>query len=109
MKYVLIVLVSLVCLPAMAEEKTCTITPMDCAGCVDMVKEKVCNPEFTLCDVAIVDSDKKIGQIHVKTKDAATKVDPKMLTDLIKDTTYSVSKCTAGAPKPAAGKGKKTS
>jgi len=108
MKAVLIVFISLVCLPATAEEKTCTVKGMDCAGCADTIKEKVCNDGYTTCEVTLKDEKAKTGQIHIVTKEKTAKVDPKMLTDLIKDTTYTVETCTAGAPKPVAAKKKKT-
>lgn len=109
MKAVLIVLISLVCLPLLAEEKTCAVKGMHCTGCVDNVKGKVCNPAMEVCDVEIKDAKAEMGQIHVKTKDAAAKVDMKAMTEQVKDAGYTLEKCTAGAPKPAAAKAKKAS
>jgi copper chaperone CopZ len=102
-KAVLVVLVAMVCLPAFSEEKTCTVKGMTCANCVDTVKEKVCNPNFSVCDVTL-NKKAKMGEIHVMTKDATAKIDEKTLSDAIKDTTYSVQKCTNGAPKTASKK-----
>lgn len=112
MKTVLLVLISLVCLPVLAEEKTCTVNGMECEGCVGMVQEKLCTPEngLTTCEVSVVDKNKKIGQLHLVTpKDSALKLEPKALSEVIKDTGYKVDKCVAGAPKAAPAKAKKSS
>ena len=98
MKAVFLVLISLVCLQGFAEEKTCALKGVECTSCVGKVKELVCNPTFSTCDVSVVDKAKKMGQIHVVTKDATAKVDEKAINEAIKETTYSVGKCTAGAP-----------
>ena len=76
---------------AFADEKTCTVKGMHCDACTDMVKEKVCNDTYEVCDVTLKN---KVGKIHLKTKDAATKVDAKTLTTAMADTTYKVDKCT---------------
>lgn len=99
MKIIIAAIVSLVCLQATAEEKTCAVKGMECTGCVDMVKDKVCTENFSTCDVTVTDKKNKVGQIHIVTKDATAKVDEKALSTAIKDTTYTVEKCAAGAPK----------
>lgn len=87
---------------AFADEKTCTVDGPHCKGCMEMIEGKVCDDKvYSKCEVKILDEDKKIGQIYVVTKDAAAKVDEKVLakqlTDLESD--YSLKKCSAGKPK----------
>lgn len=75
-----------------AEEKSCTVKGMHCSACVEMVKEKVCDgKDFAVCDVTL---KKKVGTIHIKTKDADAKVDEKDIGTAIADTTYKLDKCT---------------
>lgn len=99
MKFVIALLLAL---PAIgfAEEKNCTVKGMHCDACKDMVKDRVCNDTYEVCDVSLKD---KKGMIHLKTKDAAAKIDEKALAQTMADTTYKVDKCTA-----ATGKGKTT-
>ena len=98
MKVVFLVLISLVCLQGFAEEKTCTLNGMECSSCAGKVKEMVCNPSYSTCEVNVLNKAKKVGQIHLVTKDVAAKVDEKAIGELIKDTTYSIGKCKSGAP-----------
>ena len=76
---------------AQAEEKNCTVKGMHCDACTDQVKEKVCNEKFEVCDLTLKN---KVGTLHLKTKDAAGKIDAKALTQAMADTTYKVEKCT---------------
>ena len=69
---------------------------MHCDSCVDMVKDKVCNDTFDVCDVTL-DEKSKSGNIHIKTKDQGAKIDEKALSAAIADTDYKVSKCKAAA------------
>ncbi len=74
-----------------SEEKNCTVKGMHCDACTEMVKDKVCNDTFEVCDVTVKG---KQGMIHIKTKDAAAKIDEKAMTQAMADTTYKVGKCT---------------
>lgn len=78
---------------AAAEEKNCSVKGMHCEACVTMVKEKLCDDKFEVCDVTM-------GKVHLKTKEAAAKIEAKEITKAIADTTYSIDKCT-----PVKGKG----
>ena len=82
---------------ATAEEKNCSVKGMHCEACISMVKDKVCNDSYEVCDVTLKG---KSGMVHLKTKDAAGKIDAKELSKVMADTTYSVDKCT-----PVKGKG----
>ncbi len=89
-----LILVSLLSLGgfAFAEEKKCTVKGMHCEACVDMVKDRLCEGKgYDVCDVTIKkDSKPKVGTIHIKTKDKATKIDVAAMSESVKDTNYSV-------------------
>jgi hypothetical protein len=99
MKAVLVFIIAMVCLPALAEEKTCALKGMDCQGCVDTVKEKVCNDSYAVCDVKIKNPAKKMGELHVSTKDPAAKIDEQAIGKIVSDITYTLEKCSAVTPK----------
>lgn len=115
MKAVIVVLISLVCLPLLAEEKTCALNGLHCAGCLGTVKEKICNSEYSVCEVEFTNRKAGRAELHVITKLDTEKVDRESLSDALKDTTYKVSGCRSGAPKAAVkagskpGQGKKSS
>lgn len=93
MKLVLVILLAgLAPVFGFAEEKNCTVKGMHCDACTDMVKDKVCNDTYEVCDVTMKN---KVGTIHIKTKDATAKIDEKALSLAMADTTYKVGKCTA--------------
>ena len=79
------------------EEMNCTVKGMHCDACVTMVKEKICNDTFAVCDVTMKN---KKGLIHIKTKDVAGKINETEMSKAIADTTYSIDVCT-----PVKGKG----
>lgn len=80
-----------------AEEKTCTVKGMHCEDCVSSVKEKVCAGDlYAECEVKVTDKAKKVGEIHVKTKDAKAKIDEKKLAAVVSETAYSLEKCKSG-------------
>lgn len=107
MKVVFIVLVSLVCLPALAEEKTCAVKGMECTGCAGTVKEKVCNESYATCDVQVVDKKSHVGQIHIITKEATAKVDEGAIREALKEfDQYKVEVCVNGGPAKTKGKKK---
>lgn len=81
---------------AQAEEKNCAVKGMHCEACITMVKEKVCSDKFEVCDVTMKGKD---GQLHLKTKDAKTKIDAAELSKVLADTSYSVTSCQAGKGK----------
>ncbi len=107
MKAILAGVVALFCMGAFAEEKNCTVKGMNCDHCVGTVKEKVCNDQYETCEVTVQDAKAKVGMIHVVTKDKAAKIDEKAMGTAIADTSYTIGKCSNGAPK--AGKAKKAS
>lgn len=81
---------------AFAEEKKCEVKGMHCEACADMVKDRVCEgKDYEVCDVQapMAGKDKKkanFGKLHIKTKDAATKIDVKGINTAMADTQYSV-------------------
>lgn len=77
---------------ASAEEKECGVKGMHCDACKDMVKDRVCNDSYEVCDVTLKG---KKGVLHLKTKDAAAKIDENALAKAMEDTTYKVEKCAA--------------
>jgi hypothetical protein len=85
---------------AQAEEKSCNVKGMHCEACTDMVKDRVCNDQFSVCDVTVKSDGKskdkkaKIGVMHLKTKDAAGKIDEAVIAKAIADTDYKLDKCT---------------
>lgn len=78
---------------ATAEEKNCSVKGMHCEACVTMVKEKLCNDKFEVCEVTM-------GKVHLKTKEVGAKIEAKEMSKAIADTTYTIDKCT-----PVKGKG----
>ena len=82
-----------------ATETTCAVKGLHCTGCKEMIEGKVCDQaKYTTCDVSIVNADKKMGSIHLVTKDAAAKIDEKELGTIITDSGYKLEKCAAKAP-----------
>ena len=79
---------------ARAEEKTCAVKGMHCAGCVEMVEGKVCDEaKYSTCSVKIVDAKKEAGEIHLVTKDNKMKIDEKALGEVVKDSGYELKTC----------------
>ncbi len=83
-----------------ADDQSCAVKGMHCADCVSSVKTKICDPaKFSTCDVDLAKGKKDMGQIHIVTKDATTKIDQKELGAKIKDAGYTLDKCAAPMPK----------
>lgn len=93
MKTLVLALVAAASVSVMAEEKNCSVKGMHCQACVEMVKDRICNDTFEVCDVTM-------GKVHLKTKEGSAKIEAKEVTKAIADTTYSIDKCT-----PVKGKG----
>jgi cation transport ATPase len=82
-----------------ATEITCAVKGMHCSGCKEMIEGKVCDQaKYSTCDVSIVNADKKMGSIHLVTKDAKAKIDQKELGTIVSDTTYTLEKCVEKSP-----------
>lgn len=93
---IVLILAGLVPALGSAEEKDCSVKGMHCEACIDMVRDKVCNDQYEVCTVTLKD---KKGVIHIKTKDAAAKIDEKLISQAMADTTYKVDKCKAAKSK----------
>jgi hypothetical protein len=102
---ILFSILSVLTAAAQAEEKNCTVKGMHCEACTEMVSDKVCNDSYEVCQVTMKDDvppkgkatrekKGKVGNIHLKTKDAAVKIDEKAIAKAIADTSYKVEKCT---------------
>lgn len=98
MKLIWILLFVLAPFTVSAEEKECTVEKMHCDACKDMVKDRLCNDTHEVCDVTLKN---KVGKVHMKTKDAAAKLDEKAMAKALEDTTYKLGKCTATKAKAA--------
>ncbi len=86
---------------AQASENTCVVKGMNCAHCVGMVQEKVCSGDkYSACEVSY-DADKKVGTIHIVTKDEKTVVNVADLNTAIADTSYKVASCMPSSDKAA--------
>lgn len=100
MKYLFVILSFTLVSVAHAEEKNCNVKGMHCEACTDMVKDRVCNDQFSVCDVTVKadgkgkDKKSKIGVVHLKTKDAAGKIDESAIAKAIADTDYKLEKCS---------------
>ena len=87
---------------AFASETTCIVKGMHCTACKEMVEGKLCDEaKFSTCDVKITDAKQELATIHLVTKDAAAKIDEKMVGAVIEDSGYKLEKCTAKDGKPA--------
>lgn len=87
---------------AFAEDKTCAVKGMHCAGCTESVQGKVCEEgKYSTCDVKIKDMKKEMGEIHLVTKDTTAKIDEAAVGEAVKDAGYKLQKCTASKVKPA--------
>jgi hypothetical protein len=97
MKFAFVILSLVLAGAAHAEEKNCAVKGMHCDACTEMVKDKVCNDTMAVCDVTVKDGKgkAKMGNIHIKTKEAAGKIDEKAIAKAIADTDYKLEKCTA--------------
>lgn len=98
MRYILLAFVLVGGFSVLAEEKTCTVKGPHCSGCAEMIEGKVCDEtKYSTCKATILDEQKKIGEVHLVTKDAAAKIDEKELGKLIKatDKKYQLEKCKA--------------
>ncbi len=83
-----------------AGEKTCKIKGMHCGGCVEMVKDRLCNDKFSTCEVTIQEEKKeKFGLVHLKTKKSDDVINEKELGEALADTEYSLTKCETGSKK----------
>ncbi len=81
-----------------AAETTCTVKGMHCTGCKEMVEGKLCDEtKYSTCEVKVTDANKKLGSIHLVTKDASAKIDEKAVGAIISDSGYTMEKCAAGA------------
>jgi hypothetical protein len=79
---------------AFAETKTCAVSGMHCKGCQEMVEGKVCDEtKYSTCTIKIIDAKKKIGEVHLVTKDSSAKVDENALSAVIKDSGYELKEC----------------
>lgn len=93
MKLLSLFMFSMLAVPALAEEKKCTVKGMHCEACVEMVRDRLCeNKDYASCEVSIKEGSKpKVGLLHIKTKDDKTKVDEKALNTAMADTQYKVT------------------
>ena len=77
-----------------AETKTCVVSGMHCKGCQETVEGKVCDEtKYSTCTVRIVDAKKKVGEVHLVTKDGTSKVDEKALGAVMEDSGYKLKEC----------------
>jgi cation transport ATPase len=95
MKNILFAAVLLAGTQAFAVETTCEVKGMHCTGCTEMVEGKVCDEaKYSTCEVKVTDEKKKLGAIHLVTKDASAKVDEKELGKIVTDAGYKLEKCS---------------
>jgi copper chaperone CopZ len=80
-----------------AEEKTCAVKGMHCDECAMTVKSKVCNDRYATCDVKVVSSKKQLGEIHLITKDRSAKIDEALIGNMMKESGYTLDKCSTKA------------
>lgn len=79
---------------ALGATKTCNVKGMHCSGCVDMVKERVCdNKDFAKCDVRVVNKDEEAGVVTIETKSENTKLDVAAMNKKLEGTDYKVTAC----------------
>ena len=94
MKNIIVIASLLVSGPAFAADTTCAVKGMHCKGCTEMVEGKVCDEtKYSKCEVKVTDAKKKLGTVHLVTKDAAATVDEAALSKIIADTGYTMEKC----------------
>lgn len=96
MKNILLAATLLLGSSAFAAETTCTVKGMHCTGCKEMIEGKICDEsKYSTCDVKISDAKKKIGSIHLVTKENGATIDEKAIGTIVSDAGYKVEKCTA--------------
>lgn len=113
MKSLLVILSLVLAGAAHAEEKNLNVCGMHCEACADMVKDKVCNDQYAVCDITPPAEEKtakakkgkkeeaKLGKLHLKTKDGAAKIDEKAINTALADTEYTVTQATKCPAKKA--------
>lgn len=107
MRLLLGLVISGFAIAAHAEDKTCTVQGMHCTACKEMIEGKICDEtKYSTCDVKVSDTKKKVGQIHLVTKEATGTIDEAAIGEIIKDSGYEMKKCVQSKAKASGAKAK---